>query len=285
MEYSQIPEISCFFSDKLLEHLTIPDAHFGYQMILVTKGGAKVVIGHKTYALTEGSLLFISRMERHYFIFDQPVYERMVVSMSSDLIMSYIKDIELVSIFIQRPKDFYHVLQLSKKAYETMKTSLYRMQSEFSEKPCFYVSKSASIMVLILIDLYRSHPECFPQRSNSNISHAVVNAQQAINQRYQTGLTLQEIADENFLSRHALSIAFKEIVGVTFKEYLLLFRISEAKKLLITTDLSVYDIAEQVGYINVNNFIKIFKEREQQTPLKYRKNFCLDVKIIVTNEP
>lgn len=273
MDYSHIPEISCFFSDEKSEHLTVPDAHFGYQMILVTGGGAQMVVNHKTYDLQEKSLVFISRMERHYFIFNQSPYKRMVASMSSDLIMSYIKDMELVSIFMQRPKEFCHVVHLGDKAYEMVYPLFVAMCNEYTHKPMFYVSKSASLAVEILINLYRTHPVCFPQRSNSNISEAVLNAQRAINDRFQQSLTLQEIADENYISRHTMSIAFKEIVGITFKEYLLLFRISEAKKMLITTDLSVYDIAERVGYVNVNNFIKIFKEREQQTPLKYRKQF------------
>lgn len=273
MDCKQIPEINCFFSDKTSDHLTAPDAHFAYQMMLVTQGTAKVVIQHTAYDLRPGSLIFISRMERHYFIFDQAVYQRMVVSMSSDLIMSYIKDVELVSFFMQRPKAFCHVMQLGDTAFETIAPLFASLCEECKKKPQFYQAKCASMVVSILIDLYRSHPEYFPQRSNSNVSHAVLNAQRAINERYHRNLTLQEIADENFLSRHTMSMAFKEIVGVTFKEYLLLFRISEAKKLLITTDLSVYDIAERVGYINVNNFIKIFKEREQLTPLKYRKEF------------
>ena len=105
------------------------------------------------------------------------------------------------------------------------------------------------------------------------MSDAVLNAQRYVNEHFNRKLTLTEIADQNFISRHALSLAFKDIVGTTFKEYLLLFRITEAKKLLITTDFSVSQIAEAVGYVNVNNFVKIFKDREGTTPLQYRKQF------------
>ncbi|MFI3312289.1 MAG: AraC family transcriptional regulator [Eubacteriales bacterium] len=273
MDYTHIPDISCFYSDTKSEHLTKPDAHFGHQMMLVTEGAAQMVIHHKTYDVKAKSLIFISRMERHYLIFNQSPYVRMVASMSSNLVMSYIKEPELVSVFMQRPKAFCHVVQLSDETYDLVYPLFVAMCDEYTFKPQFYVSKSVSIAVEILINLYRNNPESFPARGNSNVSEAVLNAQRAVNDRFQTNLTLQEIADENFISRHTMSIAFKEIVGITFKEYLLLFRISEAKKLLITTDASIYDIAEKVGYINVNNFIKIFKEREQQTPLKYRKQF------------
>ncbi|MFI3236707.1 MAG: AraC family transcriptional regulator [Lachnospiraceae bacterium] len=273
MDYTHIPEVSCFYSNSNDSILAIPDAHYEYQIILVIGGTSKVVINHKTYELKPKSLIFISRMERHYFIVEEEPYERMVASMSSDLIMSNIKEPELLSLFIQRPKQFSHVINLSDAAYDMLYPLFVRLCNEYKEDRLFYVSRAVSIVVAILIDMYRMHPDYFPPRCQNNLTEAVLNTQRFINDHYNENFTLQQIADSNYISRHALSIAFKEIVGITFKEYLLLFRIAEAKRLLVTTDLSIYDIAEQVGYINVNNFIKIFKEREDQTPLKYRKQF------------
>ena len=58
-------------------------------------------------------------------------------------------------------------------------------------------------------------------------------------------------------------------MGINFKEYLILFRITEAKKLLITTDLSVSQIAEAVGYgrIFIRN-AQIFADRQTVQPLR-----------------
>ena len=125
----------------------------------------------------------------------------------------------------------------------------------------------------MLIDLYRSYPNFFPKRNNSSVSSAVINAQKFIYDNFDSKVSLQEIAKQNFISRHTLSIAFKNTVGLTFKEYLIFVRLNEAKKLLISTDLSIAEIANQVGYINVNNFVKIFKKKESITPLKFRKQF------------
>jgi YesN/AraC family two-component response regulator len=145
------------------------------------------------------------------------------------------------------------------------------MTEEYTQQQSFYITRSVSLFISILIELYRFQPEFFPMRGHSTMETAVLNAQRYVNDHFRQKLTLQEIADANFVSRHALSLGFKEIAGITFKEYLLLFRITEAKKLLVTTDLAVSQIAEQVGYVNVNNFLKIFKERENITPYQYRK--------------
>lgn len=277
MKYTHIPIISCLYSDKaegvLSSSIFLPEAHFEYEMIFVTSGKAEININHKKYELHEKSLVFISRLEQHSFKIIEEPYCRFVVSMSSELIMSNIKDMELTSIFIQRPKDFNHVIALNDKAFVRLLHLFKLLEEDYLGQQAFYVSRCTSLVVSILIELYRAYPECFPSRSNTNISTAVLKAQRYISDNFNHKITITEIAHINHLSSHSLSLAFKDIVGITFKEYLLLFRITEAKKLLITTDLSIESVAEKVGYINVNNFVQIFKKKEKITPLQYRKQF------------
>lgn len=278
MKYTHIPAVSCHYSESMgnvldEDVLTTSAAHFECEMMLVTGGCAQVTVNQKIYALEPKSLLFISRLERHSFVVTQQPYSRYLVTLSDDLILSNIKDIELTSIFIQRPKEFHHVVKLSDQAFGTLLPLFELMRREYEKKQVFYISRSASIVVAILIELYRAHPESFPSRSHIGMSNVVLNAQRYINDHFDEKVTLEDIARQNFVSRHALSLAFKDTVGTTFKEYMLMFRITEAKKLLVTTDLSMEGIAERIGYGNVNNFLQIFKKKEGITPYQYRKHF------------
>lgn len=274
MLYTHIPDISCFYTDITDDTLSQAAAHYGYELILITGGRARALIQQKTYSLSPGSLIFISRLERHNFIIEEEPYCRYVITASSKLVLSYLKDPELASVFVQRQKDFSHVIQLSEQAYGKLLPFFRQLAQEYTEQAAFYISKSLALFSSLLIELYRTAPDFFPMHGHSTMSDAVLNAQRYINEHYDRSLTLQEIADSLFVNRHSLSIAFKEIVGTTFKEYLILFRIAEAKKLLITTDLPVTEISMQVGYVNVNNFVKVFREREGITPLQYRKQFA-----------
>jgi len=269
--YTNLPEMSCFFSDELTDQLSTQEAHYGYEMILVTSGEGMVFINQKSYPIRERSLIFLSRLESHSFHITGLPYCRYVATMSAELILFNIKDIKLASIFIERPADFQHVIHLSDQAFDRLLPLFERLKNEYGIKDDFYVSRMASLVVAILIDLHRSHPEAFPLHAKTTATEAVVNAQRYINDHYHERITLEALAQENYLSRHTLSIAFKEITGTPFREYLIKHRISEAKKLLVTTDLSVNEIAFQVGYVNVNNFLKVFRDREGITPLKYRK--------------
>lgn len=273
MNYTHIPTISCFYSDEPKYSLAHSEAHFEYEIILVTGGKVTTIINHDSYVMEKKSLIFISRMERHSFVIQQEPYCRYVASISSESIMSNVKDLELISIFTQRPKDFCHVINLSDEAYSLILPQFIRMENELKNQLAFYLTQSISILVSVLIDLFRYHPNSFPAHEHNNMQNIVLKAQRFVNDNFNRKLTLQEIANDNYISRHTLSIAFKDIVGITFKEYLILFRITEAKKLLVTTDLSVDEISEMVGYINVNNFVKIFKSKVSTTPLQYRKQF------------
>ena len=59
---------------------------------------------------------------------------------------------------------------------------------------------------------------------------------------------------------------------MTYTEYVQNLRISEAERLLRSTDLNIDDIASRVGYQNKGYFYKIFVEKNHVTPAKFRKD-------------
>ena len=68
-----------------------------------------------------------------------------------------------------------------------------------------------------------------------------------------------------------LSSQFKKEFGIGLLDYITSVRISAAKKLLITTDLSNTEIGEQVGYANQRTFLRAFSKSEGITPKEYRR--------------
>lgn len=84
-------------------------------------------------------------------------------------------------------------------------------------------------------------------------------------------LTARQAADTVGLSANYFSNVFKQYTGVPFVKYLTNYRMSQAKLLLRTTDLSVAEISERVGYSNPNYFSNVFRRLANQTPMKYRE--------------
>lgn len=86
-------------------------------------------------------------------------------------------------------------------------------------------------------------------------------------------ISLNILADEFHLSPQYISQLFKNEIGVNFLAYLTTIRMERAKKLLITTSLSIGEISEKCGYADYRVFTKAFKKEEGSTPSQYRRVF------------
>ncbi|RCW64251.1 response regulator transcription factor [Saliterribacillus persicus] len=89
-------------------------------------------------------------------------------------------------------------------------------------------------------------------------------------------ISLKDVANYVHLNASYLSALFKEQLDLTFSDYVTRRRVQEAKKLLLTTDFTITEIAEKVGYNTPKYFIKIFKQAEEITPHVYRKKYESD---------
>lgn len=67
------------------------------------------------------------------------------------------------------------------------------------------------------------------------------------------------------------SLRFKTLANDSFSNKLREIKLEKSKWLLITTDLSVQNISEIIGFKEKSYFFRIFKKRYGMTPLKYRK--------------
>ncbi|MBB5325436.1 YesN/AraC family two-component response regulator [Anoxybacillus tepidamans] len=84
--------------------------------------------------------------------------------------------------------------------------------------------------------------------------------------------SLRDVSKRVHLNASYFSVLFKEETNMTFSEYVTRCRLQKAKSLLVTTDLSIEEIAEAVGYQTAKYFIKLFKEFAGVTPHRFRKH-------------
>ncbi|MBD2847244.1 AraC family transcriptional regulator [Paenibacillus sp. IB182496] len=94
-----------------------------------------------------------------------------------------------------------------------------------------------------------------------------------IEEHYAHDLSLAMAAEKLGISQSHLSQLFKDEVGATFIQYVTQFRVDAAKRLLAKTELTISEIAKEVGYGNAQQLIRVFKKLEGGTPGEYRN--CL----------
>lgn len=86
-------------------------------------------------------------------------------------------------------------------------------------------------------------------------------------------ISLNILAEQFHMSGQYISQLFKSEIGVNFLAYLTNIRMEQAKKLLLSTPLSIAEISERSGYSDYRVFTKVFKKTEGVTPSQYRRNF------------
>lgn len=99
----------------------------------------------------------------------------------------------------------------------------------------------------------------------------VQNARRIINANLEKEISIEDLAQKVNLNRTTLQKVFKEMYGLTVNEYRTKARIQLAKNLLVSTDISITEIAGRCGYTNASKFSKVFKTNEGVLPKDWRK--------------
>lgn len=101
-------------------------------------------------------------------------------------------------------------------------------------------------------------------------SRRIVAARRMIDERWNEKLTLDAIARACGLNRAKLTRGFREMFGCTIAETLAERRLSQASKMLLTTDLPVSSIGYENGYLNNASFARAFARRFGVSPSDFR---------------
>lgn len=87
-------------------------------------------------------------------------------------------------------------------------------------------------------------------------------------------IRLDDVADIAHVSSSRVRHLFKDVTGVSFKDYVTQVRVNEAKRLLLTTEMSVAEVAETVSYSNLHQFYKVFARSCSMSPAEYRRYYA-----------
>lgn len=102
-------------------------------------------------------------------------------------------------------------------------------------------------------------------------SRCVLLAIEYIKSHLNLGLSVNELAENAFVSESTLAKKFKTEVGMTIGTYIDDAVLFEAEQLLLKSDLTVLQISERFGFCDQFYFSRRFKQKYGETPQKYRK--------------
>ncbi len=130
-----------------------------------------------------------------------------------------------------------------------------------------------SKLITDILTLCFTESKKMSEYSDNNISLKLSSIRSFIDENYQDKISLDQLAEQFYISKFHLSREFKAQYGVTIGNYILLQRINLAKKLLRFTDKSIELIAAECGIPDASYFNKVFKKSENITASRYRKDW------------
>lgn len=92
-----------------------------------------------------------------------------------------------------------------------------------------------------------------------------------VEEHYMERITIADIAGIAGFSESHFMRYFKETMGTSFIEYLKEYRLTMASRLLTTSESTILDIADEVGFENLSYFNRAFKIKYGMTPSQFRK--------------
>lgn len=84
---------------------------------------------------------------------------------------------------------------------------------------------------------------------------------------------ITELANEVGIGRNSLQTGFKQIYGITTKEYALQVRMEKAKRMLEEGRKTIKQIASDCGYRSQGNFTSAFRRINKVPPTKYQQEY------------
>jgi AraC-like DNA-binding protein len=132
------------------------------------------------------------------------------------------------------------------------------------------VRKQGSKTVIGLVGITRPLTKRHPRVTEVLPLQAAVTI---MSERYSERLTVRDLAARSAMSPRTFSEKFQQHFGTTPNRYLKKVRLLAASELLSTTDLSIGDIASQVGYYDQSHLTHDFQRFLEMSPGEYRTKY------------
>lgn len=171
-------------------------------------------------------------------------------------------------------------LHLSDKE-ETMITAIAKsMQQEYHSA----IDKFSQSVIIAQLELLLTYGDRFYQRqfiTRKMSGHDILNRlEELLDHHFNSGALIEkglptviDIAESLHITPNYLSSLLKSLTGQSTQQHLHNKLIELAKEKLSTTDLSISEIAYQLGFEHLASFSKLFKTKTNLSPLEFRRSF------------
>ena len=255
-----------FWQRKLdTHHISGIHKHDDYELYYMLQGSTTYFIADEIFEVNQGNFVLIPKQVFHKTDnINCTNNERILISFtnntfpaSTNKILDELCHCKLISVPIQK--------------LTALEDIIYKIKNEHD-----YSKKNSDLMIdlyimelLTLLSRYKF--DCTPLYKSTD--KIILSVSDYIKENYNEDITLEFLSKKFVISKNFLSKKFKTITGIGLNEFITYIRMTNAEKLLKTTDYPITKIANMCGYNDSNYFSTVFKKIYGITPLKFSKKF------------
>ncbi len=259
-----------------------PDPFFHFhkhtEILYLTEGKLNISLNSKQYTLQKNEFIIINPHEAHCLSSVTAVSTCIVIKFTSDIInipARSIRDTQYILPFMYTAENNMRVYNRDFCVKSGIPEIILDALNEFNKKNTgFELSLTADILKIIRCAvgyLCENGYEAQVSPSFSNIQHIISPILGYINENFRS-CDEKKAAEAFSISYSYFSRSFKQVMNMSFNEYVNFLKVNEAKKLLLTTEKSVTEIAEELGFSSPSHFINVFRKHNSISPKQYKKS-------------
>lgn len=248
--------------------------HHYWEILCQIEGKTRIRVGKDEYLSEEGDITIIGSDELHS---TQKITSRhclLILQFRGSLLMPYMKEIEqfkyLSNLIFEQMGNYQH-FRIQNNYY--IRGLLERTLQEYRDKQLGYEIQIQAYLMQMFAFFLRNQYLSVPQMDSKKVEalEKVKDSLIYLENNYDKNITLNQVAAVSCMSVYNFCRIFKTATDRTLIEYLNYIRIREAEKLLLSGDCSIGKIAMDMGFSSLSYFNKVFKRKNEMSPLAYRK--------------
>ncbi len=224
----------------------------------------------KERLITPGTLIIMPQNIPHGLRNVKYPYERYFIEISHEELYIIQGATNTLKTLIQAAEPFFWDLSENTSFFEKKLAAMYSAFNDMNLSQSWQNMHLLHSCGLFFCEIKKIYPNYFRHSAYVYTSH-ILQAKNYIDRHFREPITVEEVAEKLFLSQNYLSKLFKEQIGISPRQYLTQLRLSMAYSDLLSTSLTIQEVAERNGFRDVNYFIQTFKRTYHVTPKQYQK--------------
>ncbi|ETZ20991.1 AraC family transcriptional regulator [Pedobacter sp. V48] len=261
------------FAEYLKKHnsLVFPHRHNFYHLVLFTSGGGKHTIDFNQFEVKPWQMYFMTPGQVHTWAFDDDV-DGYVMNFSKDFFQSLLLRTDFLdsfSFFGGQPDE--GVIELPEAIRQEALVLFEKLYLKVASGQAIQWD-AVRITLLYLLVLVDQNAVIQKKNSIPVYNYTILrNFQNLIEKHYSTVRLPKDYADLLYITPNHLNALCKEYLGMQAGEVIRNRVLLEAKRLLVSQDMSISEIAYELNFNDNSYFTKFFKKLVGVTPEEFKK--------------